>query len=196
MDRRVKRTKDNIAKAFWRAAEHKAVSQITVSEICTEANINRSTFYHYYTDIPELFEELKHGFSRQTEKFILELEEVKQSDVVMNAMLQYVNDNASVLRALKSNEQCTVFLNKLYEIIEAFFNRKLRQNYEIPETFPKARLKFMIRFITAGCYDVYLQFLNNTCELDIMTAAEYIISISDVCFGSYFQEQSEQKAEK
>ena len=54
MDRRVKYTKSTIEDTFLNLLEKKDIGEITVTEICEKADINRATFYRYYIDIYEL----------------------------------------------------------------------------------------------------------------------------------------------
>lgn len=64
-DKRIRRTKQAIRNALFQILEEKSLDQITVTEIVKAADINRSTFYFYYTDIHDLF--------MQTEQEIFEL---------------------------------------------------------------------------------------------------------------------------
>lgn len=54
-DRRVQYTKSVIREALFQVLEDKPLEKITVKEICETADINRTTFYRYYTDIYDLY---------------------------------------------------------------------------------------------------------------------------------------------
>ena len=58
-DRRVLRTKKNIRQAFLRLLAEKNISQITIKELSDLADINRKTFYMYYSNIEEILFELE-----------------------------------------------------------------------------------------------------------------------------------------
>ena len=58
-DRRVLRTKKNIRQAFLHLLSEKSLSQITVKELSDLADINRKTFYMYYSNIEDIFAELE-----------------------------------------------------------------------------------------------------------------------------------------
>lgn len=54
MDRRVKKTKTAIFEAYIQAKKERRGVQPSVKEICGIADINKTTFYRYYTDVEEL----------------------------------------------------------------------------------------------------------------------------------------------
>ncbi len=53
-DRRVRRTRTNIRRAFLELLDEKNYTQITVTELAERADINRKTFYAYYTGMEDL----------------------------------------------------------------------------------------------------------------------------------------------
>lgn len=54
-DRRTRLTKRLIAKSLIELIKTKPVDQISVSELCRQADINRATFYRYYTMPKDIF---------------------------------------------------------------------------------------------------------------------------------------------
>lgn len=60
-DARVRYTKKLIHDAFLSLLQEKNVRQITVTELCRLANINRATFYKHYRDAFDLLEQIEAG---------------------------------------------------------------------------------------------------------------------------------------
>ena len=58
-DRRVVKTKNAIFKAFVELLNEKDINQITITDVAKRANINRKTFYNYYSDINDVMEEIQ-----------------------------------------------------------------------------------------------------------------------------------------
>ncbi|MDE7439427.1 MAG: TetR/AcrR family transcriptional regulator [Clostridia bacterium] len=54
MDRRVKKTKTAIFEAYIQAKKSHRGVEPSVKEICAIADINKTTFYRYYTDVEKL----------------------------------------------------------------------------------------------------------------------------------------------
>ena len=50
-------TKKAIIEAFYKLLSEKPLDKITVKEIIEECSVTRNTFYYYYSDVYELFEE-------------------------------------------------------------------------------------------------------------------------------------------
>jgi len=49
-DARVRYTKNVIQESFFKLIKEKPINKITVKSICDLSEINRATFYKYYTD--------------------------------------------------------------------------------------------------------------------------------------------------
>ena len=58
-NRSAKRTKKLISDSFYELMEHKPCFKISVRELTEHADINRSTFYLHYVDIPYLIDQLE-----------------------------------------------------------------------------------------------------------------------------------------
>ena len=80
-DRRVRKTKSQLRMGLARLMKEKSIGEITVRELVDEVDINRSTFYLHYSDIPSLLREIgcalvgPHGdigFIRQIEQLLEE----------------------------------------------------------------------------------------------------------------------------
>ncbi len=59
MDIRIRKTRRSIINAFLELRAYQPLDKITVRELCKRAEINKSTFYKYYTDIFDLSDQLE-----------------------------------------------------------------------------------------------------------------------------------------
>ena len=58
MDRRIKKTEEQILEGTLRLLQNQKMEELTVTEICNEANVSRSTFYLHYTEPKDIIEQL------------------------------------------------------------------------------------------------------------------------------------------
>jgi AcrR family transcriptional regulator len=58
-DRRVKRTKKLLRDSLSTLLQEKSINEITVTELTEIADINRATFYFYYTDIMDMLDQIQ-----------------------------------------------------------------------------------------------------------------------------------------
>ena len=58
-DRRVKRTKKLLRDSLFSLLQEKSINEITVTELTDVADINRATFYFYYTDIFDMLDQIQ-----------------------------------------------------------------------------------------------------------------------------------------
>lgn len=52
-------TKTNLKEAFWKLYKEKSLNKISIKEITDIAGYNRGTFYNYYKDVHDIFNEIK-----------------------------------------------------------------------------------------------------------------------------------------
>ena len=64
-DLRVVKTRAVIRNALVEIMSEKEISQITVSEICLLAKINRKTFYRHYRSVSDVLEEVENEFLKE-----------------------------------------------------------------------------------------------------------------------------------
>lgn len=57
--RKIRKTKNAFYNALLKILKKKKIERVTVTELCKEADLNRTTFYCYYNTPEECFEELE-----------------------------------------------------------------------------------------------------------------------------------------
>lgn len=143
MDRRQKKTRDAIFRAFGSLLEKKRFENITVQEIIDGANIGRSTFYAHFetkdellrsmcTDIfhhvftEELPQEADHDYSAGSKSLELKLGHV----------LYHLRENRLNLKGLLASESGELFLSFLKDYLRELFVRYLDEFHpDVPEDY-------------------------------------------------------------
>lgn len=105
-DRRVKYTKMVLKESFVKLLSQKDISQITIKEICEDADINRATFYSHYTDQYDLMRKIENELFENVSVY---LEGYTRND----ANLDRVEMVEKIFEYLKQNAQlCKLFLSE------------------------------------------------------------------------------------
>ncbi len=113
-DLRIIKTEKNIRTALFSLLKSKSLEDITVSELCRKANVNRGTFYLHYGNIQEVF---KQTFEEIVEDLKISYDEpYKQTNDNINQL------DANMIRIFDHVERHQNF----YEIV---FNERIPMTY-------------------------------------------------------------------
>lgn len=154
MDRRVIKTKRAIKKAFFTLLAEKDVNDISVTDISRLADINRKTFYNYYTGVYQLIDELE-------EEVVSKIQaKVQETDIILalreplrlyNLLDDAIGLNDPFLRSMLESERGSGFFNKFEDRIIGLIRDEVSAQIK---TDPQ-RTEYVIHFILAGEISVY-----------------------------------------
>ena len=156
MDRRVKYTKKIIKECFFELLNEKEINKITVSELCTKADINRATFYRYYIDIYDLLEKIQDDFINELKLISSEKDYTVFS--FSKEMLQVFLNNKELLNIIFKTQNHIYFLNDFLEI--AYEKCKNKWSKEI-ENLDEQKIEFAATFIFNGAIGVINYWVQN-----------------------------------
>ena len=118
--------------------QSKSVNNITVKELVIKADLNRSTFYNYYCDIPDMLkkleEELYTEFLYTIERHIYKCD--KNIDIsegtheFIEDMCNVIKDNYDFCKCIFSKNGDLNFLFELEEIIENHLRDQLKEKFD------------------------------------------------------------------
>lgn len=118
-DRRVKRTKKALRDALLKLLENKTINEISVTELTNLADVNRATFYFYYTDLIDMLQQLQNETYEDFRKV------VNNSAHALNTAEGFTDYAESMLVFCKENENLCRFVinndvnNQLYSYIRS-----------------------------------------------------------------------------
>lgn len=99
-DRRIKHTKKAILEAMTECLKTESLDKVTVKRICEIADINRSTFYTYYTDPIALYHAMEKDFVRGLNEYVVKLDGDKASyREFLSQLVGYVFQNSGLYQA-------------------------------------------------------------------------------------------------
>lgn len=160
-DRRVIKTKHAIFKAFVELLNEKDVNQITITDIAKKANINRKTFYNYYSNAYEVMEEIE---NLTVEAFINNMGTVEftnMADFLTEIFIKFtetVNNDLQFFNLLFKTNNRSFLIVKILEALKKYVQKRIEESNELD----MRRFEVVSNFYLSGVLSVYMNwFMNN-----------------------------------
>lgn len=165
-NKRRRDSQQRMEKAFVQLLQEKEINQISVTGICKQARVNRSTFYANYLDIYDLADAVK----KQLEKDVIDLYTDEREQLTRSV------DFLKLLHHMKENQ---LFYKTYFKL-----NRDSRNPFSAYEPrraveyYDNQYIEYHIEFFQAGFNAVVKKWLNGGCaespeEIDSIIKAEY-----------------------
>ena len=167
--------------ALFRLLQTKHFEDISISDLCNEAKVNRSTFYSHYTTIKDLLQEthtamLQQLFAEFQAKNLISttLAESQQSNFVHEKFLipylEFVKENKArikiYMKYIDLFQQATYSDFWFRQISTAAFNTKGIRDQKT--------IEYMYKFYLVGCNTILMQWLQDDCQDPIEFVADII----------------------
>lgn len=186
-DRRIKRTKKSLRDSLFSLLEEKNINQITVTELTTLADVNRSTFYLYYNDIYDMMDKIQQEiyafFLETVVKFNSSFNDIESFVLYCSRFLEFCRDNCAVCRFITRND-CN---NHLAEKIKLAVRCVIPDSAKVfPENDPR---NYLTTFALSGMLATILEWMNNGMKISAEDMARFL-SYTYV-FGSKAQKEGD-----
>lgn len=174
-----KRTKQQLTNALILLCEEKNYYDITISDICTCAGVNRSTFYHYYNSKDDLLRKIEQEYVQYLRDLTPSLnlfyatapsalQENFKTDLI--SVLNFHQKNKALTRFLLSPNGDPYFMRHIETSLQNAMLENLRQNHVQINTFEK----YYVHFFAYGYVNTVWKWLKEQdCTIEEM--ADYLI---------------------
>ena len=163
----------------------KPFDYITVSEICKEAGVNRSTFYLHYETVGDLLQETARYllddflayFSTDAKAVAFNLMDCELSDLIfvcdkyLSPYLTYIKDHKEIFGTALLYNQALGFEDVYKRMFDNIFNPILERFH-----YDSGNRQYIILYYLNGINAIILEWLRNGCDMSIQEISE-IISI-------------------
>ena len=173
MDRRVIKTKKAIKKAFFTLLADKDINDISVTDISRLADINRKTFYNYYTGVFQLVDELEDDIINKIQSTLKDIdiiESLKEPIQMFHLLDDAIGLNDPFLRSMLQSEKVSSFFNKFEDQMISLIRDEVASQMH---TDPVAT-EYVIHFILAGEISVYKAWLKSDKNFPVEKLSEMI----------------------
>ena len=159
-NQRTRLTKRLLRESLLELLKEKPVEYITVKELCEYAELNRSTFYAYYTDVAALYQEMGGELAQALLEQIRAIN--RGSGIDTEPMLSYIRDNRELFHLLVYRDK---YLNANQpvqrQIIQGYFG--LAPELDLPCTVEER--EYFLEYLYMGGTGVIHHWVQNGCNL-------------------------------
>lgn len=178
MDRRVIRTKKAIRNAFAQLLSVKELDDITVKDIAELADINRKTFYSYYSGVHMILEETENEIVEDFEAAIRDLPPdklVREPYLLFSRLSAIINADIDFYEPLMKVNRSSRLIAKVSEMLK----QKVRESYAAFSRVGEETFNIMVDFTFSGLFSVYQSWFNSERRQSI---EEISRTLSTLCF--------------
>lgn len=183
-DLRIKYTKFFIKQAFVDMLKSLPIRKITVKAICEKAEINRSTFYKYYKDVYDLFDQLENeylevcvglaaGSDNSLKVTLKDIAETFKADC--NSITAIFDETTNPAGKRKLCDKC-------YEFCTSGFSGGGGVDAHIPPVFPE---KYRFEFFFYGCFSTLFRWYENGMTTPVSEIVEVMYDFTPPLLKAY-----------
>lgn len=165
-DRRVLRTKQAIRESFKELTSKYRISEITVTDITNNANINRKTFYNYYADINALLDEIEDEFISVFEEDLKKLQaetDFQNIYPVLQQLNALIESNYDLYYALFQTDDSINILHKIEQLLK---DRAITLFLEKYDTKPEIAIP-ICEYCISGTLAIFRYWFNSNKAISI-----------------------------
>ena len=165
-NKRRKETRDKISKVFITLLQTKEITEISVTDICKLAKINRSTFYVNYLDIYDLADKIGQELEQDMLSLYQEERETNHNSNNFLKLFKHIKDNQIFYKTYFKLKMDQNFIIKDYDY---HLSKKL---------YDDKYIDYHMEFFKAGLTAIIKKWLNSGCketpaEIENILKSEY-----------------------
>lgn len=155
---------------------HTDISKITISEICKNVPIARTTFYYYYQDLHEVLDEIEDDliagfYTVYKEYLITDFSQYKPGDnlPILEDTLFYIKLNMKYFKALLGPHPDYGFIERWKKIIRDAFKEKW-----VKEGIEYKNMDLVLHMLASSAVEAYTYWVNNEDKVDFLEISKEI----------------------
>ena len=151
VDVRIIRSKASLISALVSLLKNRSIEELTISELCEKADVNRNTFYSHYSDINDLFDELK---GKYMENFIILMknnqEEGRSKKESFTSILETIKINRETSSVILHSSDGCQFLKTLFSLSFQQYSSSTDKSYT----------NYEVAFVNGGISNIIMEWEN------------------------------------
>ena len=162
-DLRVIKTRKLIYQTLLELMKEKTFEEIKVSDICSKAMINRSTFYAHYEDKYELLVDflsnLKEEFAHELNESCKENLSIREYYIrLISLFLDHIDSKRDVYTAIMVNNRSSIMMDILLSVV----NDDILNRFKKTDINLKVPTEVISKFYLGGVINIGMEWLSNS----------------------------------
>ncbi len=173
VDQRVRLTKELLKDALVKRMRDQHISKISVRALCTEADLNRSTFYAHYSNPQDLLNSIESEVLDNLNQHLANQEFDFDNPIsarVLTEILEYIGRNAELFRALLSENSDHAFQRDVVELAQVLSD-------QMGETLSVATRRRVETFCITGAIGLLQEWLREGMRVPAAEMAEFVVQL-------------------
>ena len=161
-DRRIIKTKKAIYEALVELMQKKKLNSITVTELAAQADINRKTFYTYYSTVNDVLDEGINELITSLKDLLCAMSEDYNmfSPQTLFAFLNTIMSDADIARDLFASDNGSLLFNRLQKALQETLLKELVDK-DIKMNVPAEQYPLISNFVAGGMISAYYEWITN-----------------------------------
>lgn len=172
LDRRTAKTKKAIAIALAKLLSEKEINKITITDIAKEADINRKTFYNYYSSVYEVIDDIENEIVSAFSKSLSEIDmksDFQKPQIILRVLMEIIRQHADFYGRI-----FTAGANpNLPDKIAAAITERLKSEFEARTELDGIKLEIISTYTIAGMAAVYREWFRSGKTIAVEEVSKY-----------------------
>lgn len=177
VDRRVLKTKRAIRNAFAKLMTEKDINDITIMELAETADINRKTFYNYYSGVHQVVEDIENDILKSYEVLLGTVEFKKSMDAPYSLFERFsllINMDPEFFGYLLSMNGNINLITRIMTLLKDKTREAMTAQLDVEDY----KADIMIDFVLSGMLSVYQHWFNSDRKVPIEEVSQLISRMS------------------
>ncbi len=160
IDRRILKTKRAIRNSFAELLSEKDLNSITVSDVADKADINRKTFYNYYSGVYQVIDEIENELICLFDSEINDIdfqEAMKNPQPIFEKLTDIINSDIEFYGYLMKSNGSISLVNKISELLKS----KVKDAFAKQISISEPKLDLIVNYSINGMLSAYQEWFNS-----------------------------------
>ncbi len=159
-NRRAQMTRLLLRTALIELMQEKPFKEITIKEICEQADLNRTTFYLHYTDQFALLADVENEVYQKTLETLKNVKPAADAPGMIETFLNYIKSNASLFRILFVDADSEGFRSRFIQ------NMLNHLRFNIPLSCAAEEEPYLLCFLMQGSVHMIMEWIKRGFDME------------------------------